>query len=85
MGGGALSDASRQASKPHKAASAADAGDHLARAGGRAACLLPFYKHTAFCEGWLLATWVREVGERGRNEVPGVWRPFEQTPHPSGL
>lgn len=87
MGGGvhSLTQAGRQAGKPHKAASAADAGDHLARAGGRAACLLPFYKHTAFCEGWLLATWVRGVGERRRKEVPGVWGPFKQTSHPSGL
>lgn len=71
-----------QAGEPHKTASAAEAWDHLARAGGRAACLrsvgLPLYKHATHCEGvagghlgegsW----WARPLPKLGRKEALAV-------------
>lgn len=85
-GWGAFSDAGGRAGQPHKAASAAEAWDHLARAGGGAACLhsvgLPFTNTPHTVRGWLVATWVRGVGERGpspsqgRKRPPG-WGPLE--------
>lgn len=77
-GGGPLT----QAGEPHKTASAAEAWDHLARAGGRAACLrsvgLPLYKHATHCEGvagghlgegsW----WARPLPKLGRKEASAV-------------
>lgn len=89
------SDAGRRAGEPHKAVSAAEAWDHLARAGGGAACLrsvgLPFYKHATHCEGvagghlgegsW----WARALPKLGRKEAPWGGDLFEQTSSPARL